>query len=388
MDAPEKILFAAQRLREGHRVNRITVRDFLRHFDVERRGAVKVQAIRTILDSLDLETDPDFETAWIDGPIWLHLKQGVPTTEITVNSADASGSHQHTTDLDGGVLEILESTPSAVKQAEEQSESAPTSAEPDARKSEEPESSSIDDPTFRIGSLPAANKKLVVVNQTDSLTKAITLMLQHDFSQLPVMQGEREVKGVVTWKSIGSKQALGCKCDRVGECREDARIVDSNRTLFDAIPTIVEFGYVLVRDQRDRRITGIVTASDLSLQFQALAEPFLLLREIELHVRQLLGDKITTADFDLLDSAPPSIRKPQNVADLTFGEYVRLFQHPEIWAKLNLRIDGGVLTGILEDVRLIRNDVMHFDPDPMTADELGTLKRAVRFMQELYDLLP
>jgi predicted transcriptional regulator len=126
--------------------------------------------------------------------------------------------------------------------------------------------------------------------------KAVTLMLQHDFSQLPVMQGEREVKGMITWKSIASKQALGCKCDQVGDCREDARIVDSNRTLFDAIPTIVEYGYVLVRDQRDRRINGVVTASDLSLQFQALAEPFLLLREIELHVRQLLQDKLTTHD--------------------------------------------------------------------------------------------
>src|SRR2546426_10657058 len=108
-------------------------------------------------------------------------------------------------------------------------------------------------------------------------------MLDHDFSQLPVMQGEREVKGVVTWKSVASKQALGFYCETVKECREDARIVDSNRTLFDAIPTIVEHGYVLVRNERDRRITGIVTASDLSLQFQGLAEPFLLLREIELH---------------------------------------------------------------------------------------------------------
>jgi hypothetical protein len=80
--------------------------------------------------------------------------------------------------------------------------------------------------------------------------------------------------------------------------------------------------------------------------------------------------------------------KPQTVADLTFGQYVRLFQHPQLWSKLNLRIDCGALTGLLEEVRLIRNDVMHFDPDPMTPDELGTLKRSVRFMQELYELLP
>lgn len=285
---------------------------------------------------------------------------------------------------------VLESTPSAVKQAEEQAEAALTSSEPDApNKGEAPESSSMDDPTFRIGSLPAANKKLVTVNQNDSLTKAIALMLQYDFSQLPVMQGEREVKGVVTWKSIGSKQAFGCKCKTVGDCREDARIVDSNRTLFDAIPTIVEFGYVLVRDKSDRRITGMVTASDLSLQFQSLAEPFLLLREIELHVRQLLGNKLAITDFELLAAAPPAIQKTHfSVDDLTFGDYVRLFQHPQIWAKLDLKTDGGVLTTLLENVRLIRNGVMHFDPDPMTVDELSTLKRAVRFMQELYELLP
>jgi CBS domain-containing protein len=388
VNIPDKINFAAQRLREGHRVNRITVRDFLRHFGAERRGSAKIEAIRRILDSLDLTTDPDFETAWIDLPIWLRLKEGVQTTP----AGPLSGSTPSDGSNVGDDLEdiVLEGTPSAVKQAEEQSESAPTSAEPDTPKHSEPiDSASIEDPTFRIGSLPAANRKLIVVNQNDSLTRAITLMLQYDFSQLPVMQGEREVKGVITWKSIGSKQALGHKCSQVGDCREDARIVDSNRTLFDAISTIVEYSYVLVRDQRDKRVTGIVTASDLSLQFRILAEPFLLLREIELHVRRLLGDKLTPADFDLLGSAAPGMKsKPQTVAELTFGEYVRLLQHPQSWAKLNLRIDCGTLTGLLEEVRVIRNDVMHFDPDPMTPDELGTLKRAVRFMQDLYELLP
>ncbi|MGH2507815.1 MAG: hypothetical protein ACRDHZ_10510 [Ktedonobacteraceae bacterium] len=42
-----------------------------------------------------------------------------------------------------------------------------------------------------------------------------------------------------------------------------------------------------------------------------------------------------------------------------------------------------MLTTLLEEVRTIRNDMMHFDPDPMTPDELGTLKRAVRLMQEV-----
>jgi hypothetical protein len=53
-------------------------------------------------------------------------------------------------------------------------------------------------------------------------------MLQHDFDQLPVMHGEREVKGVITWKSIAAKKTLDCKCETVADCREDPRIVDSN----------------------------------------------------------------------------------------------------------------------------------------------------------------
>jgi hypothetical protein len=185
-----------------------------------------------------------------------------------------------------------------------------------------------------------------------------------------------------------SRLALGAKCERVGDCREDALPVDSNRTLFEVIPLIVERGYVLVSNQQDKRITGIVTASDLSLEFQTRSEPFLLLREVELHVRQILGEKLTAADFDLLGAVTATTHKPQNVADLTFDEYVRLFQHPQIWPKLDPKIDSTVLTSPLEEIRIIRNDVMHFDPDPMTPDELGTIKRGVRLMQELYEVQP
>jgi CBS domain-containing protein len=375
MEIPPKIQRAAKRLKKGHRVNRITVRDFLRHFGAERRGAGKVEAIRGILDSLDLQTEPDFETVWIDEPIWLRLKGSISTEDIATAPTDEAGDEEF----------VLEGTPSAVEQAVEQSESAPTSAERETPG----ENTDLDtaDPTFRIGSLPASNKTLVTVNQSDDVARAVTLMLQYEFSQLPVMQGDREVKGVVTWKSIGLRKALGSKCEHVGDCQEDARIVDASRTLFDSIPIIVEHGYVLVR-QRDRRITGIVTASDLSLQFQILSEPFLLLREIELHVRQIIRGKITAEDFLLLDNPPRPNRPPQDIADLTFGEYVRLFEHPQIWGKLDLKIDRVVLTRLLEDVRKVRNDVMHFDPDPMTADELAILKRAARLMQEVYTLAP
>ena len=208
-------------------------------------------------------------------------------------------------------------------------------------------------------------------------------MLQYDFSQLPVMQGEREVKGRVTWKSVCSRLAFGAEISRVGDCYEEARVVDANRTLFDVITTIVEYGYVLVR-ARDKKITGIVTASDLSMQFHSLTEPFLLLREIELHVRRILQRRLDAEDLSCLSSTSIPTRVPKQIADLSFGEYVKLVQNPQVCAKLKLPIDSAVLTRLLDEVRIIRNDVMHFDPDPMTPDQLATLKRAAKFMQELF----
>lgn len=384
MDIPFKINYAAKRLRQGHKVNRITVRNFLEHFGAERRGAVKVEAIQNILDSLGLETEPNFQSAWIDELIRLRLKANASPQDGNSLSTELPSSD----DLENRECDetILEGTPSAVSDALEQAEAAPTSAELNAL--ETTTTGESYDPTFRIGSLPAANKNPVVVGQDDPLNKAVTIMLQHDFSQLPVMQSEREVKGVITWKSISSRLALtSMESKLVRDYREDAKIVEANRTLFDVIPLIAEAGYVLVR-QSDRKIKGPVTVSDLSLHLQALTEPFLCLREIELHVRNLIGSKVNSDDLSVLAEAPKNLRRPQGIADLTFGEYVRLLQNPVTWGKVQLQIDKGELTKLLEEVRVIRNDVMHFDPDPMTHDELSTLKKAVRFMQDLYELFP
>jgi CBS domain-containing protein len=380
---PKELGWMATRLKEGHRVNRITVRDLLRLFKAERRGLNKVHDIRSALESLGLQTEPDFESEWIDGRIRICLQNGTNGDvgqALTVEPEESPAENDTCTDeQEGGEADQLDPgnsvpVPIVISDAGE--------GVVETKLSEPP------DPTFRIGSLPASNKPLVTVGQDDPLTKAVTKMLQFDYSQLPIMHGDREVKGMISWKSIASRYAIGGECIKVQHCREDAQVVDGNGTLFDAIPTIVKQGYVLVRSQHDRRITGIVTASDLSLQFQQLAEPFLLLREIELHIRQLLEDKVTAEDLGSLASADAATPTPKSISDLSFGGYVRLLQRPQVWAKLAISIDQGSLTSQLEEVRGIRNDVMHFDPDPMTPDQLDVLKNTARFMQRLYELLP
>jgi hypothetical protein len=207
-------------------------------------------------------------------------------------------------------------------------------------------------------------------------------MLIHDFSQLPVMQGERTVRGMVSWQSIGSRLAVNRSGDLVKNYMVTAVELSADASLFAAISAIVEHQYVLIRGA-EQKITGIVTTSDLSLQFRQLAEPFLLLGEIENHIRRLIDGKFTTEEVKAACELEDSGRDVQSVADLTFGEYIRLLENPERWRKLSLDVDRGSFVTHLDRVREIRNDVMHFDPDGVAEDELSLLRKFVGFLQTL-----
>jgi len=218
------------------------------------------------------------------------------------------------------------------------------------------------------------------------VTQAITLMLMHGFSQVPVMQGEREVKGVLTWESIGAHLAFGRPCDEARQCMTTPQIISSEKSLFEAIEVIARYQYVLVQ-ALDRKITGIVTSTDLSRQFQQLTEPFLLLGEIEQHIRGLIANRFTEGELKGICDPSDQERDIQDVADLTMGEYVRLLENPENWIRLNLPIDRPTFTEQVKAIKRIRNDIMHFDPDPLGSSDLQLLRQFVVFMQSLRELL-
>jgi hypothetical protein len=164
---------------------------------------------------------------------------------------------------------------------------------------------------------------------------------------------------------------------------EVPRIIDADTALFDAIGEIVKHQFVLIQDDNNK-ISGIVTTSDLSMQFRQLTEPFLLLSEIENHIRDLIR-RGNFSVSQLRDAADPDDhgRIVHDVFDLTFGDYIHLLEKPESWGKLKLPIDRKMFTDLLEKIRQIRNDVMHFDPDGVTEDDLGHLRRCATFLQRL-----
>ncbi len=344
---PKKLVEIAEHLEKGRVPEKTTVRNFLEWFGAQRRGFYVVQNIRGALDNLRIRTDPDFESAYIDALI----------SFVRANAEAATDSVR------------LPEPPSTT---ESQTHIAPAALI----------KGGIIDPTQRIGKLASANKPPLAVKPDAPLREAVTQMLSHDYSQLPVMQNEREVKGVISWASIGSRSSLGRSCDVVRECMDPHHEIGYDTSLFAAIDSIVTHEYVLIR-AADRRICGIVTTTDLSLQFLQLGEPFLLLGEIENHIRRLIDGKFTSKDLREAKDPADSGREVAKVSDLTFGEYVRLLENPERWAKLALSIDRTVFVQQLDKVRTIRNDVMHFDPDGLEPSDLETLRHFVHFMEEL-----
>lgn len=346
----EHLAAIADRLSKRESVGTVTVRELLSWFGAKRRGLWVVSEIRVSLEAHKLSTEPDFEGTYIDTPIQFTL------------AAD-QGSSTNTTALGA----VFDATAACITGASSStSVAAPI------------------DPTHRIGQLAAANSPPTYVAPTDSLSSATTTMLVRGFSQLPVMTSTREVKGVVSWQSIGARVAQGKIGGTVQEMMEAPHHeIRHDASLFQAIPAIVTNDYVLVR-AKDNTVCGIVTASDLSVQFRQLSEPFLLLGEIENHIRHLIAERFPLSDLQVIKNQRDATRSIAGAADLTFGEYIFLLDNPDRWTKSGLPWDRRVFCDQLHQIRGLRNDVMHFDPDPLSDSDLDALREFTRFLQRAF----
>ncbi len=304
-------------------------------FGVRKRGWRVVEAVNALLDKHELTTNPDFGNAYFYGDIEI-----IPKPKLGANGDVKNPRYS--------------------------------------------------DPIPRLSLLKASNIEnlkgdgdgdigLVSVNRETSLTEATTLMLRHDFSQLPVLSSPRDVIGLISWKSIGTALSLGKSCTTVMDCVEAVDVLAINEPIFNAVSIIHEKEVVLVRDNT-KVISGIVTATDIGLLFHKLAEPFLIIEQIENLVRRLLDDKLTFDDIKKVLDTTSFDKEIKSLSDLTFGHYVRIIENKILYEKLGLKVDRIILQKMLDDVRKVRNDVMHFNPEELENKDLETLRQVLSFL--------
>ncbi len=336
---PEPLEIIGQKVAAGDTSASIETRTLLKWFGYERRTPYAVDLVRRALGSLQLITVPDFESAFIDKQVHF-VRRSDQAADTRPNGLIKSGNAGE-----------------AVNQ--------------------------IDDPTFRLGKLAAANRVPVSVKPDDDLSVAVTTMMASDFSQLPVMSGERTLRGVVTWASIGGKLALTPRSNQVRDYYDVAPdVLSINTSMFVAVDHIARRGFVLVHDDT-RKITGIVTSTDVTEIFRDLGEPFLLLGEIENYLRRLIGNRFSSEQLRKAVDPSDGGRDVTSAANLSFGEYIRLLSDPDKWRCLDINVARPVFLKDLETIRGIRNNVMHFDPDGLAPAELHALRSFAQFLRNL-----
>ncbi|MEV0336144.1 CBS domain-containing protein [Nocardia sp. NPDC050717] len=312
-------LLAEAGARDAGNPRELTVRSLLEHWGFERRTAAAVAMIKADLAENGLTTRPPFT----EGPL----------SEVVA-------------------IVPLESEPAVGGARAAERVSVENVVEPEPM-------------TRRLGSLPAA---LVSVPSSVELTTAKTTMVRHQYSQLAVIdEHDGAYHGAVTWESIG-RAHIATDHPTLADATVPAIVVDHDAPLLDQIEAIYDHGFIFVRDPDRVRVTGILTAADLTRQFGTLAKPFVLIEEAENRLRRAARDHLDTEDFKA--AAPKNRRayvtEPEH---LTFGGYVHLLQSPTSWRKLGWRLDQRQVIELVEQVRVVRNELMHFATDPLSAGQ-------------------
>lgn len=344
MSIPKQLEDAAQRVQAGgHR--RVKVRTLLSWFGQKRRGSSVVWTVRRALQGLGLRTNPDFATVGID----TFVNFSLATTQASDNQGDASTTEDASTD-DTGAAE-----------------------------------SQAADPALYVGMLPTATSGVVSVKRDNNLPAAVTKMMYHDYSQLPVTQDLRRIDGMISWRSIGvartKKEDADCKYVR--DCLDkNFSTVELDTPLLDAVAKIARKEAVLVLGP-DKKITGIVTTSDLSLKYHELAAPFLLLQEIEYRLRLLIDEAFSSEEMAEAKDPRDDKRQIEEAADLSFGEYIHLLEARKNWNRLALPLDRRVFVKLLRDVRDVRNEIMHFSPDDLSSENLDKIEKMRKLLEQL-----
>lgn len=220
----------------------------------------------------------------------------------------------------------------------------------------------------------------VTVHLDDTIQEALEMMLSNDFDQLPVLS-DHGVEGVVTYKSV-SRYVKSVDEPRVRNTSvkivldRNPKFVDLEHDIFQLFDTFAEDDFVLIGDRQ--QLDGILTRYDVFYFLEHQVEPILKIGEIEESLRQLF--RISCEDIEQRIEATFAERAehdtayipPNQLEDFSFDDY-RMFMMRNL-DQLPSRIahERDMVESLLEDVRDIRNALLHFRAaaDEVDRDEL------------------
>ncbi len=205
------------------------------------------------------------------------------------------------------------------------------------------------------------------VPPTASMNEAVTKMSLNDYSQLAVMSGKHQLRGAVTWQSISQARHRNSDA-RLADATIDAQAVPYDTDLFDVLDRVRRSGFVFVKNERNE-VAGVVTTDDIVARYGETANPFILIGDLDRALRRAIAARILLDDVKALCSS-----RINGFDDMSMGDYQRVLESEAQWERLNWQLDRKAFIGRLDEIRRIRNKVMHFNPDPLPEDTVLMLR--------------
>jgi CBS domain-containing protein len=334
--SPAKVhewLRVARARAEGHDPARISVRDLLSLWGARDRGD-QISRIEADLANHGLATRPDFR---------------------------------------GVTLEATVSVITAAQEADRESK--------EARDAPVISTDDVDDTNDRyigllVGTLKTALGGVVSVTPNAPLDEAITKMLLNDYSQLAVLSGAHHLRGAVTWQSIARARQADPDAG-LADATIGARDVPYRMDLLEVLDDLRDRGFIFVRDENNA-IAGIVTAADVAGRYGEMANPFILIGQLDRLLRRAITRTVPIEDVIAICD-PRGIRISGH-DDMSMGDYERVLANPQLWERMKWSLDRASFVARLHELRKVRNDVMHFNPDPLP-------EKTVEHLRHINDLL-
>ena len=225
---------------------------------------------------------------------------------------------------------------------------------------------------FPVNQLLEENEELVCIRRDRSVKDALAIMLENDYSQLPVIDGQQKLCGIISDESIASmyyqiSNAVSLLDLAVDHCQSPATTITADSDVLEALERL-ESEYALVVVDSQNCPQGILTHYDLTRFFRGVSEGLILVEDIEVTLRQYIeaafaSDNAMQAALmrafraDRRDPTKPA----RQYAELSFGEHVQLIVTEENWAQFETFLGPKALfSQLMEHVGHVRNQLAHF----------------------------